>query len=70
MFVRIIRSKLFVSGHDVIGIAKTGSGKTLAYAIPMLQSLLSDSKHMFGVVIAPTRELATQVRDHIKALGE
>lgn len=54
----------------MIGIAQTGSGKTAAYAIPMIQALMAKPKHLFGVVIAPTRELAFQVSDHIQALGK
>merc|ERR1712126_149815 len=64
---------LALQGRDVIGIAKTGSGKTLAYALPMLQMLLQNKNaigsNLFGVVIAPTRELATQVQTHILAMG-
>jgi ATP-dependent RNA helicase RhlE len=53
-----------VEGKDVIGIAQTGTGKTLAYGIPMIQRLAR--KKGKGLVLAPTRELAIQVRDAIK----
>ncbi|MGD9140455.1 MAG: DEAD/DEAH box helicase [bacterium] len=47
-------------GKDVIGIAQTGTGKTLAFGIPMIQRLAK--KKGRGLVLAPTRELAIQVR--------
>lgn len=61
---------------DVIGLAQTGSGKTAAFAIPILQSLLSDETSgtgkvgtPYGVVISPTRELAFQINEQFEALG-
>ena len=51
-------------GKDIIGIAQTGTGKTLAYGIPMIQRLAQ--KKGKGLVIAPTRELAIQIRDALK----
>jgi ATP-dependent RNA helicase RhlE len=60
-----------IEGKDVIGIAQTGTGKTLAYGIPMIQRLAR--KKGKGLVLAPTRELAIQVRTAImpfaRALG-
>jgi len=47
-----------LAGRDVIGLAETGSGKTAAFAIPILQKLLETPHRMFGLVMAPTRELA------------
>ena len=57
-----------ISGRDLIGVAETGSGKTASFVIPML-SFIKDLKldmsnaHLgpFGVVLAPTRELALQI---------
>lgn len=52
---------------DVIGIAETGSGKTIAFALPMLNTLLSEwevygrSPVPMALVIAPTRELVMQI---------
>jgi superfamily II DNA/RNA helicase len=52
------------AGRDVLGRGKTGSGKTLAFSIPLV-SRLSDNKRRpsrpSGLVLAPTRELATQI---------
>jgi len=53
-----------LEGKDIIGIAQTGTGKTLAYGIPMIQRLAQ--KKGKGLVLAPTRELAIQIRDALK----
>jgi superfamily II DNA/RNA helicase len=55
-----------LAGRDVCGKAKTGSGKTLAFGLPLLQ-LLPPAKpgRPTGLVLVPTRELATQVRDEL-----
>ena len=55
-----------MSGRDVIGIAETGSGKTLAYVLPLLRHVLDqrplkDGEGPIALIIAPTRELATQI---------
>ncbi len=56
-----------VEGKDIIGVAQTGTGKTLAFAIPMIQRLaLYKGK---GLVLLPTRELASQVDENIRAYG-
>ncbi|RCI10225.1 hypothetical protein L249_8726 [Ophiocordyceps polyrhachis-furcata BCC 54312] len=58
-----------LSGRDVIGLAETGSGKTAAFALPMLQALLDKPQPLFGLVLAPTRELAAQISQAFEALG-
>ncbi|CAI2181139.1 15603_t:CDS:10 [Funneliformis geosporum] len=55
-----------LSGRDIIGIAKTGSGKTAAFIWPMLihimdQEELSKGEGPIGLILAPTRELASQI---------
>jgi len=64
-----------LSGRDVIGTAETGSGKTLAFGIPILQYLLAMNEkerecELAGLILAPTRELAIQVKDHLKDIGK
>ncbi|MFZ1946331.1 MAG: DEAD/DEAH box helicase [bacterium] len=59
---------LAIEGKDIIGIAQTGTGKTLAYGIPMIQRLAQ--KKGRGLVLAPTRELAIQIRDHLKPFAQ
>jgi superfamily II DNA/RNA helicase len=61
-----------LAGRDVLGRGKTGSGKTLAFSIPLV-SRLADTKrrpsHPSGLVLAPTRELATQITAVLEPLG-
>lgn len=58
-----------LQNRDVIGLAETGSGKTAAFALPILQALLDKPQPLFGLVIAPTRELAAQIGQSFEALG-
>ena len=55
-----------LDGRDVLGLAQTGTGKTAAFALPILHRLLVGSpeggaKTPRVLVLAPTRELATQI---------
>ncbi len=66
-----------LSGRDVLGRGKTGSGKTLAFSIPMVARLAGElsggkrrSGRPLGLVLAPTRELATQITNVMKPLAE
>jgi|GEM_PF-443393 ATP-dependent RNA helicase RhlE len=56
-----------VEGKDIIGIAQTGTGKTLAFAVPMIQRLALYKGR--GLVLLPTRELASQVDESMRAYG-
>lgn len=58
-------------GRDVIGVAKTGSGKTLAFLLPMLRHILDqpplmDGEGPIGLIMAPARELASQIFQEAK----
>ena len=57
-----------LNGQDLIGIAQTGTGKTLAFGIPILERLGKTKKQ--AIIIAPTRELASQVEENIKEIGK
>ncbi|MDY3196241.1 MAG: DEAD/DEAH box helicase [Paracholeplasma sp.] len=57
------------NNRDVIIKSKTGSGKTAAFAIPVLNKIIWDKKEPQVLVLTPTRELATQVRDDIFNIG-
>ena len=59
-----------LQGNDVCGKAKTGSGKTLAFGIPMVQNLDQPSGETDprGLIMVPTRELATQVKEELDPL--
>jgi ATP-dependent RNA helicase DDX24/MAK5 len=62
-----------LEGKDVIGKAVTGSGKTLAFGIPIMEMWLqsdNDPKIPTALILAPTRELATQLHQHLTALAE
>ncbi|OBT60371.1 hypothetical protein VE03_10181 [Pseudogymnoascus sp. 23342-1-I1] len=60
-----------MSGRDVIGVAKTGSGKTMAFMLPMFRHIrdqppLEGSDGPIGLIMTPTRELATQIHKEAK----
>jgi len=59
-----------IAGKDLMGIAQTGTGKTLAFGIPMIQRILQTQGKTMGLVILPTRELALQVDQTLKKIGE
>ncbi|UNK46532.1 DEAD/DEAH box helicase [Arthrobacter sulfonylureivorans] len=65
-----------LAGRDVLGRGRTGSGKTLAFALPMVARLAEREAAHFrkpgrplGLVLAPTRELATQLNNTIEPLA-
>lgn len=53
-----------LKNRDLIGIANTGTGKTAAFLIPLIDNVLVDRRHRV-LIIAPTRELAFQIRDEL-----
>jgi superfamily II DNA/RNA helicase len=66
-----------LAGKDVLGRGKTGSGKTLAFSIPMVARLAGELSggsrspgRPLGLVLAPTRELATQITNVMRPLAE
>ncbi|HSU83549.1 MAG TPA: DEAD/DEAH box helicase, partial [Thermoanaerobaculia bacterium] len=57
-------------GNDVLACAMTGSGKTAAFLLPILQRLLDKPRGTTrALVLAPTRELAAQIVEHMKAFA-
>ena len=58
-----------LEGKDVIGQAQTGTGKTAAFGIPMVESIDLSDRRVQGLVLAPTRELAIQIADHISRIS-
>ena len=63
-----------LAGRDVLGRGRTGSGKTLAFAIPLVARLAalgtrSRPGHPRGLVLAPTRELASQIAEALEPLA-
>lgn len=49
------------SDHDLVAQAQTGTGKTAAFGLPLLMKMDSRVRHVQGLVLAPTRELAKQI---------
>ncbi|QPG99715.1 pre-mRNA processing RNA-helicase [Epichloe festucae Fl1] len=67
-----------MSGRDVVGVAKTGSGKTVAFLLPMFRHIMDqppikDTDGPIGLIMTPTRELATQIhrdcKPFVKSMG-
>jgi ATP-dependent RNA helicase RhlE len=65
-----------LASKDILGCAQTGTGKTAAFSIPILQHLsnnLSNSKGnrpIKALILTPTRELAIQIEESLKAYGK
>jgi ATP-dependent RNA helicase RhlE len=59
-----------MAGRDVMGLAQTGTGKTAAFALPIMHRLEPGPRgRVRALVIAPTRELAEQIREAFADLG-
>ena len=61
-----------LSGRDVLAAAQTGTGKTAAFALPVISKMLAApkaraAKKVRALVLAPTRELAAQIDENIRA---
>jgi superfamily II DNA/RNA helicase len=54
-----------LAGHDVLAQSPTGSGKTLAFGIPMADRIEATDRRAAALVLAPTRELASQIVDEL-----
>ncbi|PPK92076.1 superfamily II DNA/RNA helicase [Kineococcus xinjiangensis] len=64
-----------IAGRDILGRAKTGSGKTLGFGLPMIARLAAgdrvrNANAPRGLILVPTRELAMQVADALRPLGD
>src|ERR1700758_3836580 len=58
-----------IAGRDLIAKSPTGSGKTLAFGIPLVERIHAGDPRPAGLVLAPTRELATQIVDDIRGIA-
>ncbi|CAG7712995.1 unnamed protein product [Allacma fusca] len=69
---RLTLPSAILGRKDIVGAAETGSGKTLAFGIPIIEGILKeikengDNRRLKALILTPTRELAVQVKDHIK----
>ena len=67
---------LLLERKDLLGCAQTGTGKTAAFAIPMIQLMVQDKsnvqgkRHIRGLVLTPTRELAIQIEESFANYGK
>ncbi|WP_313917498.1 DEAD/DEAH box helicase [Tahibacter sp.] len=78
--IQIEAIPLVLAGRDLLAGAQTGTGKTAAFALPMLERLYPDGalkpnqpnqpRKIRALVLTPTRELAVQVHDSIRAYGK
>ena len=65
-----------LAGRDVLGRGRTGSGKTIAFGIPLVANLAADAakkrkpNRPRAIVLAPTRELVTQIAETVKMLAD
>jgi len=67
-----------LAGRDLLGAAQTGTGKTAGFTLPLLQKLVekantshSPARHpVRALIITPTRELAAQVEESVRAYGK
>jgi len=62
-----------LQGKDVLGIAQTGTGKTASFTLPMIDRLAqgrAKARMPRSLIIAPTRELATQVAENFETYGK
>ncbi|MBG6236352.1 ATP-dependent RNA helicase RhlE [Pedobacter sp. CAN_A7] len=60
-----------LSGQDICGIAETGTGKTAAYVLPMLMQLkYAQGDSARALILAPTRELAMQIAEHVQMFSK
>ncbi len=63
-----------LEGHDVLAAAQTGTGKTAGFGLPILHKLMQgnnvSANNVRALILTPTRELAAQVEESIRQLGE
>ncbi len=61
---------IILTGADLIGCAETGTGKTAAFLLPSIQKMILQNRPGVRIlVIAPTRELVTQIEEAYRQLG-
>ena len=63
-----------LAGHDLLAAAQTGTGKTAAFALPLLQRLIdapaATPRRPRVLILTPTRELAAQIDDNLRAYAK
>jgi ATP-dependent RNA helicase RhlE len=64
----VVRDAL--AGHDLLVQSPTGSGKTLAFGIPLVERTEPGAGHASALVLAPTRELASQIVAELRSVAD
>ena len=64
----VVRDAL--AGHDLLVQSPTGSGKTLAFGVPLVDRVEPGAKRISALVLAPTRELASQIVDELESIAD
>jgi ATP-dependent RNA helicase RhlE len=59
-----------LAGRDVLARSRTGSGKTLAFAVPIVERVTPGGGSPTALILAPTRELASQVTEEFRAIAD
>lgn len=73
--IQIKALPLIIERHDILASAQTGTGKTAGFTLPLLQVLMNTRKNgqrhaVRALILTPTRELAAQVGENVKAYGK
>jgi ATP-dependent RNA helicase DDX49/DBP8 len=68
--VQVMTIPPILAGRNVAGNAKTGSGKTACFCLPALHHLSKDPYGVFNLILTPVRELAFQISENYRALGQ
>jgi ATP-dependent RNA helicase RhlE len=58
-----------LAGRDVLARSPTGSGKTLAFGIPIVDLVQAEARRPAALILAPTRELATQIVEETRVIA-
>lgn len=61
---------LALSGKNIVGQSQTGTGKTAAFVLPLLELVDGRVRRPQAIILAPTRELAGQIREEVYKLSE
>jgi superfamily II DNA/RNA helicase len=59
-----------LAGHDVLAKSPTGSGKTIAFGAPIADRIEATDRRPAALILAPTRELASQIVDDLRPLAQ
>ena len=61
---------LALAGKNIVGQSQTGTGKTAAFVLPLLELVDGRVRRPQAIILAPTRELASQIREEVYKLSE